>query len=132
MSTNSAVLTDALRLAGPLSETDSLSAEQGEAALRTANDLFAEWDAQGIDIGWFPQTSLQATCPIYTDAMLAAKYALALAMCTEYGVEPKPIVASIAGTSYNRIQRDTQVSKLKAADMSHLPGVVEQSNIENG
>lgn len=132
MSLNTDILTDALRLAGVLSETEAPSAEQGKSGLRTMNDLFLEWEANNIDTGYFQQSDLQAESPIYSDAMLACKYGLALAICTEYGLQPKPIVAQIAGSSYGRIQREAVVAKQVSVDMTHLPGVVERDDIING
>jgi hypothetical protein len=130
--TNGEFLTDALRLCGVKSETDSLSAEEGVAGLRSMNDLFADWDAQGIDTGYFPQTDLQADSPIYSDALHACKYGLALILSVEYGIEPKPFVAQVAGASFTRILRDAIVAKQKEADMTHLPGYQTSWDIENG
>jgi len=130
--TNAEFVTSAFRLAGILAETDSLPAEYGVTGMQAMNDLFAEWDANSIDVGFFPRADIQETSPIFADAMLAARYGLALLLCSEYGVQPKPIVASIAASSYGRILRDAMVAKQSAADMTHLPGVVEQTNIETG
>ena len=89
------------------------------------NDLFLEWDANGIDIGFYPQSDIQAESPVYADAMLAAKYGLALLLCAGFGVAPKPIIAQIASSSYNRIQRDAQVAKQGGVNMTTLGDSVD-------
>lgn len=132
MTTNSEFVEKSLRLIGVLQEGETPSAEQGEDALETMNDLFMEWDADGIDIGFFPQTDLTADNPIYTDAMQTAKYNLAMALAGEYRIEPPSTVIIIASKGYNRLLRDSINGQMKEAEMDHLPGVPSRSNILDG
>lgn len=132
MPTNSKVIEKALRLVGVLQEGETPSAEQGEDGMETMNDLFMEWDGDGIDIGFFPQTDLTADNPIYTDTMLAATYNLALALAAEYRIEPPPTVVIIASKGYSRLLRDSINGQMKEAEMDHLPGVPSRSNILEG
>ena len=132
MATNSEVIEKSLRLIGVLQEGETPSAEQGADALETMNDLFMEWDADGIDIGYFPQTDLTADSPIYSDTMQAAKYNFAMALAGEYRIEPPSTVIIIASKGYNRLLRDSINGQMKEAEMDHLPGVPSRSNILEG
>jgi hypothetical protein len=130
--TNLQIITSALRLIGVLSEGETASAEQAEDALAAMNDLFAQWDGNGIDIGHFPQTDVNATSPIFNDAMQAAKYNLAIVLAVEYGKEPPVAVVAVAMDGYKRLLRDATNAKLEPADMSHLAGGSYLENIETG
>jgi tail accessory factor len=132
MATNAELIQSALRLIGVLDEIQAVSAEQGENGLVTMNDLFMEWDADGIDIGFFPQTDLTAESPIYVDAQMVAKYNLAIVLSQEYGTDPKPAVVAVAVRGYDRLVRDAAIAKQEEADMSHLQGVWPTFDIENG
>jgi hypothetical protein len=96
------------------------------------NDLFAQWDGNNIDIGHFPQTDVNATSPIFADAMQAAKYNLAIVLAVEYGKEPPGAVVAVAMDGYKRLERDSVVAQLEPADMSHLPGTWDIFDIETG
>lgn len=132
MATNSEVIEKSLRLIGILQEGETPSAEQGADGLGTMNDLFMEWDGDGIDIGFYPQTDLTAESPIYADCMQAANYNLAIAFSGEYRVEPPATVVIIASKGYNRLLRDSINGQMKEAEMDHLPGVPSRSNILEG
>jgi hypothetical protein len=130
--TNLDLIRAALRLGKVLSEGDEPTNEQAQDGLSTLNDLFADWAANDIDIGHYRQSSLSAESPIYEDAVRAAKHNLAIVLCAEYEIEPPPGVLAIAISTHDRLQRDAAIAALREADMSHLPGVVERSNIESG
>ena len=123
MATNSNIVKEALSIIGVLDETASLSAEQADNGLSVMNDLLMEWDANDIDIGFFPQTDINAESPIYSEALQTVKFSLAIALSTYYGIDPRPAVVAIAVGGYKRLLRDAIVEKTKEADMTHLsPG----------
>lgn len=130
--TNLELIKAALKLAQILGESEDPTAEQAADGLAAMNELFAEWDADGIDIGHYTQSSLAAESPIYSDAIRAAKYNLAVQCCAEWERTPPPLVLGIADSTHSRLRREAQIGQLKEADLTHLPGVVEQSNIESG
>jgi hypothetical protein len=132
MASNLDLIEKAFRLIGVLAEGETASSEQGSDALTSMNDLFNEWAANDIDIGYYPQTSLSADSPIFADAIQAAKYSLAILLGSEYGVSPSPAVAAVASSGYKRLLRDAQVSKQEGVDMSHLSGGSLTENIETG
>ncbi len=130
--TNLELIKASLKLAQVLSEGDEPTNEQAVDGLASLNDLFSEWESNSIDIGHYPQTSLAATSPIYADAVLAAKYNLAISFCADYEKEPSRVVMAIAANSYGRLQRESIVAQQIGVDMTHLPGTVERENIETG
>ena len=121
MATNSNIVSEALSILGVLAETDSLSAEQAENGLSVMNDMLLEWDADEIDVGFYPQTDINAESPIYTDALSAVKHNLAIHLASYYGLEPKHPVVMIADRGYKRILRDAIVAKMKEADLTNVP-----------
>lgn len=84
MSTNVQVIDDALRLIGVIAETQTSSAEQGANALRKLNQLMETWAVDGIEVGYFAQTSTTATCPIPAWAERGVTARLAKALLADY------------------------------------------------
>jgi hypothetical protein len=132
MATNNEVIHEALSLIGVLDEIQSISSEQGENGLSVMNDLLLEWDANGIDTGFYLQTDLNNDCPVYVDVLRVVKYNLAISLSSYYGVEPPQAVVFIAAKGYNRLLRDAMVAKMKEADMTHLPGSYVPFDILSG
>lgn len=130
--TNLELITAAFKLAQILGESEAPTAEMSVDGMSAMNDLFSEWAADNIDIGHYPQTVLAATSPIYDDSVRAAKYNLAVMLCGEWEKMPSPMVLGVADATHSRLRRESQIGQLREADMTHLPGVVEQSNIETG
>src|SRR3972149_3026504 len=64
MTTNIAVITDALRLLGVVSETETPGADQGAHALGRLNRMLAQWTEDDIELGYFAQSLTTADCPI--------------------------------------------------------------------
>ena len=120
MITNTQLFKDALVLAGVLSEVENPSAEQGSSALRTLNEMLAEWEEDGIELGFFEQTSLSANCPLPDSAVSAVKYNLASKFGDEYGMPLSPKLEQLSQTKYKRLVRAT--IDTEEADMTHLPG----------
>lgn len=128
---NLEVIQDALRLIGVLPEGQTASAEQGEDALRTMNDLLAEWSADGIEVGHFPQVDTTEDFPAGYEVAAAIKYNLAVHLAPQYGRQVDAIVGTFAGRFYNRLLRDSAISKMKEADTSYLGGA-GRFDIESG
>ena len=133
MATNLEVISDALGLLSVLGEGDTATAEQGEHGLRVLNDLMAEWTADGIDVGHFPQSDVSEDFPASYTVLLAVKYGLALALAPHYQKPVDVAVGALAGKYYLRLLRDAVKSKMVESDMTHLPvseGGSGQYNIE--
>lgn len=119
---NLEVIQDALRLIGVLPEGQTASAEQGEDALRTMNDLLAEWSADGIEVGHFPQTDTTEDFPAGYEVAAAIKYNLALHLAPQYGRQVDQVVGVFAEKFYKRLLRDAVVSNIKEVDVTYVPG----------
>lgn len=121
MSKNSEVIYDALSLLGVVAETEALTAEQGALGLRVMNDMLAEWEAVGVNIGHWPQTDTTADFPAGPELNIAAKFNLAVYLAPHYQRTVSAPVALAAGASYQRLLRDAVQAQMKPADMTHLP-----------
>lgn len=132
MATNNDVIKEALSILGVISEVDSVSAEQGQNGLSVMNDMLNEWAADSIDVGYYQQTDLNADSPVYSDALQAVKYNLALALANYYQKEPSLPAIMLADRGYKRLLRDAMNARLNEADMTHMPGVNYHYNILDG
>lgn len=119
--TNNELIADALRLIGVLTEVESVSAEQAAHGLRAANNLFARWQADGVNVGWVPQSDVNADAPVDPESLEAATYNLAITLAPTYGAQVRQDVAVIASQSYFRLLRDCMVAKMETADVTHVP-----------
>lgn len=135
MATNNGLIKDALSILGVLDEIQSVSAEQGAIGLSVMNDMLLEWDADQIDVGYYPQTDINAESPVYPDAQSAVKHNLAIYLASYYGLEPKLPVVMIADRGYKRLLRDSINAKLEEADLTGVPmgeGFRVRTNILEG
>ncbi len=129
MATNVEILRDALGLLGVLRETEQPSAEQGEHALRILNEMLEQWQAEGVRIGQWPQSDLNATSPLASNALPCVKASLAVALSPYYGVPLAPTEIVRAERLYRLLVRDAVNAEIEPADMSHLPGVYQDWDI---
>lgn len=114
------MVTDALRLANIIDSIQSPNAEQGVTALRTMNQMLAEWEADGIRLGWHVVSALGDTLPLDPADEKGVKYNLAVEICGENGIDPLPRVAAIATDTFARFSKTS--SQMFGADLSGLPG----------
>jgi len=122
MSTNLQMITDALRGINVIDETETPSAEQGTFCLRQMNQMLATWkDANGIDLGYFEQSSTAATCPIPAWAETGVWGRLALRVAAHFGAQVPIGTVATAEEGYTTILRTIMNLKLEGADMSQLP-----------
>lgn len=119
MTTAIQMISDALRLANVIDETETPSPEMGAAALRTMNQLAGQWHRDGIKIGWQQVATQATTLPIDYQDERAVKYNLAVELAGEYGIEPVPRVTKIASDTYAALAKahGLQVE----SDLSLLP-----------
>lgn len=104
---------DALSLIGVLPEGIDASAEQGDLALRTANELVAEWAEDDIVVNWSTQSSLDDENPLTGNALTAVKHHLAIRLCPHYGREPSPTLIALAQAAYHKLQRKQMVQAME-------------------
>lgn len=82
MSTNRAVVTTALRMLGVIDAHETATAEDAELALGELNDMMADLEADGIDLGYVIQDDLSDEFPCPEEAQL--KPMLAVRLLTFY------------------------------------------------
>jgi hypothetical protein len=117
MTTNLQFVNDTLSLINVLPEGQSASAEQGDIALRTANELVDEWADDGIAVNWSPQTNLTDDCPLNGMEMTSVKYHLAIRLSPHFGREPPAVIVALAQTAYGKLQRQQLVRSMEPVDL---------------
>jgi hypothetical protein len=117
--TNLELITYALLKINVISESQSPSPEQGVTALNVLNDTLANAAADGIHLGWYPQTNLAATSPLQNQDVGPVKLVLAAAMAAHYGVSLSPELIAQIGAATTRLEK--RALKYSEADMSELP-----------
>lgn len=114
------MIADALRLVNIIDEIKAPSAEQGVNGLRSMNQMLADWEREGIRLGWHVVLSVNDTLPIEEADERGVKYALACEYAGEYGIEPSAKVQEIADATYARLAKGALETVV--ADLSGLPG----------
>jgi hypothetical protein len=121
-----ALITDALLEIGVIRENQSPSPEQLATSLRRLNQLMADWEEDGIELGYYPQSTYTATVPIPESAERAVMFNFALELAGSFGAsEVRPATLRAAAQAYARLERDT----VDVVEMSvdHLPGACSDS-----
>jgi hypothetical protein len=119
MATNLDVITDAMRRMNIIHERETPSSTQGQQGLDLLNDMLADWEEDGIELGYYPQTSTSATIPVEDHALRGIKYNLALEFGAEYGLEPAPTLAERARMTKARLTKAT--SEEVETSFDHMP-----------
>ena len=131
MATNLDVITDALRLANIINETETPSAAQGASGMTLLNDLMSDWEEDGIELGYYPQTSQAGTIPIADKHLRGTKYNLARGVAAAYGVDLPGETVRIAELTFARLAKST--TETFTTDFSHMPmGGRGRFNINTG
>jgi hypothetical protein len=83
---NLQVITDAYRVVNIIDETEAPTAAQANLALSVMNDMLANEAADGLRLGYFPQTLLSAICPIRDQDAYGVKLMLAKKLALRFGI----------------------------------------------
>jgi len=129
MTTNSEIISDALREIGVIAQGAVADAAKAKEALRTLNRMAAVWAVNGIDIGYFSQTETTADCPVPEWAELAVISLLAANLAPHYGQSVSMELAGKAAFSYEQLQRESVKLNMKEMSMSKLNGGSGRYNI---
>jgi hypothetical protein len=120
---NQNFVNDALSLINVLPSGMDASAEDGELALRVADELVDEWADDNIVVTWSPAAALADECPLEGTEKTAMKHHLAIRLCPHFGREPSAALIALADAAYRKLQRaimaratDPQVVQLPAAE----------------
>lgn len=117
--TNLELVTYAFLKCNVISESDAPSSEQGVTSLNVLNDMLANMAADGIHLGWYPQTSLAAVSPLQAQDVGPVKYLLTAALASHYGIELGQLLLAEIGAANTRLMK--RALKYSEADMSELP-----------
>lgn len=119
MATNLDVITEAFRKANITNQRETLSAAQSTAGLELLNDMMSDWEEDGIELGYFPQTSLAGIIPVQDKFLRGIKYNLARAVAGDNGADVSAEVGRIASLTLGRLEKAT--TEEFATDFSHMP-----------
>ena len=105
--TNLELITFALRILNVIDEVSGPSPEQTSLAMTVLNDMMANYDADGLRVGWWPQTMsmLTSTCPLQDRDIRDVKILLAEELAMHFGIELTPTLVSEAEYSYKCIAK---------------------------
>jgi hypothetical protein len=119
--TNLQVITDSLRIAGIINEIQTPSAEDAQEALRRMNDMILGWVRHnGIQLGFYPQTSLAANIPIDDEYFEVVTNLLAKRVCEVWGFQVSPDLREAAKSSWSSLLAEFIAPR--EADLTHVPG----------
>ena len=119
MATNLDVITGAFRKANITNHRETLSPAQSTAGLELLNDMMSDWEADGIELGYFPQTSLASVIPVQDEFLRGIKYNLARAVAGDNGADVSAEVGRIASLTLDRLAKAT--TEEFTTDFSHMP-----------
>jgi hypothetical protein len=119
--TNADLIADSLRELTVISEIQTPSAEQYAHALRKLNQMMAKWLEDGIEIGYYPQTSASDTCPIPDYAEIGVTLALAISCASNYGATVSQELGATASSAYDTILRTSISARMPVGRMLNRP-----------
>lgn len=120
--TNFELLTDALRELGVISPFQSPTAEYAALALRKLNQLMDLMQRDGIDLGYFVQTDVQAECPMQDSDCNIVMPILAMSLTINFpSAEVPPSLAGMALSNRQLLLRDAVLDNAEEASLSNLP-----------
>lgn len=117
--TNLELVTYAYLKANVISEDQSPSSEQGVIGLNVMNDMLANMAADGIHLGWYPQTNMAAVSPLQAQDVGPVKYLLTASLAAHYGIELSQLLLAEIGQANTRLVK--RALKYSEADMSEMP-----------
>lgn len=118
---NNDLIADALRELGVISEIQAPSAEQGAHALRKLNQMMAEAAADGIDLDFFPQTTLSDPCPIPAYAENGVTCMLAIRLAPNYGKTVSIELGACAAAAYATILTQAVSGQMPESTVDNRP-----------
>lgn len=119
MATNLDVIADALRKANIINERETPSGAQGDTGLTLLNDMMADWEDDGIELSYYPQTAVTDTFPVEDRHLRGIKYNLARAIAADYGADLPPETVRIAELTYDRLAKAT--TEEVSTEFNHMP-----------
>jgi hypothetical protein len=120
--TNRGLIQAALQMLGVVDAHETASAEDAALGLSEMNDLMADLDADGVDLGYVTQDSVNAEFPLGDSDAAQIKPLLAMRLHTFYPAQKIPESLPIrAGKAEARLYRDAVLENMEEASMTNLP-----------
>ena len=120
--TNLELITDALRELGVVTPFQSPSAEYAEISLRKLNQLMDLLYRDTIDLGYFPQTDVNDTCPMEDSDCNAVMPLLAMSLQVVFpAAEVPPTLPGIAENNRVQLLREAVIENAEVANLSNMP-----------
>lgn len=127
------LITDSLRLIGVINSNQSAPAEAGIQSLHVLNEMMADAQADGVEMGWYPiaDADIATIAPLSDEDIRATKWCLAMELCPHFGIEPSQQCKENAADAYVKLVKrkvryvETDTSILPQADSCYgWPGIV--------
>ena len=119
MATNLDIITTALRIINIINETEAAPSELASEGLEAMNDMLADWEVDGIELGYFPQTNLAATSPLEAKDRRGVKYNLGIEIAGRKNFPISEATIFVAKKSKARLEKGT--SEVIENSFSHMP-----------
>lgn len=113
------LITDALTELNVIDVNEAPSPEQGQRALRRLNQMLADWENDGIRLGYYRQTDMDATVPLQEQDELGVTLNLAVALAPSYGIEIMDGLRTQADEYYASLAKGAL--QYFESDMTQLP-----------
>jgi hypothetical protein len=121
--TNLQLVTSALKMLGVLHAGETPAIEDGTLALDELNALMAFLASDGINVGYYTQTSLTDDVPLSDETAQLVKPQLAVWLQTSYpSTSYPPSLAARAVDCKRQMLRGAVLANIQEADMSNIPG----------
>lgn len=124
------ICTDAARIINMIDEVTDLSPEQGTMALTALNEMLLDMAEDGIELGWYAQSSLSNTAPLQDSDLRPVKLVLGRELAMRAGLTPAlpQEIKDEMDLAYDRLSKRTV--EYFESDMTGLP--VPQGNYWGG
>lgn len=123
--TNVELIRRALLEIGVIAGSKTPSAQQGQDALVTLNQMMEEWEESGIRLGWCQQlpADLSSTAPLPPYAERGVTLKLAMALAPTYGgaASVTPSLIAECSDAFGRISRKAALNNVTEADTRNMP-----------
>lgn len=113
------ILTQSLREIRVIRAMQTMSPDQLQDGIKYLNQMMADWQEDGIEVGWYPVTAGGDVLRIDAKDEAAVMYNLAVKIAGQYGAPLQPSTTAEAGRTFRRLEKSTV--RLVEADLSHIP-----------
>lgn len=122
MATNREVITDALIEINVLDANETAATEDAMLGLRAMNRMFALLAADGIELGYPPQSSLADEFPLDEATQAQIHYLLAVALKPSFpAAQADQTLFALAGAARSQLLRTAVLANRQETSVTHAP-----------